>query len=493
MQFWDEIIQTAMLGSGKKMPEAALLPVEIQSLAAHIQQQNIDREEQVLQIASLAFNYRQCGVAALQKTDITITKAAEEEKQYAGNVAMQALNEAVDVESFSLLQSWLTLCNDRQQVVVPDVVPAMLNLAVQNKTLRTVILNVCGKRGQWLCQFNKEWNFAIADTAEEIWQTGALEQRKQVLVQLRSTDTTKALEWLQQTWSQEDANTKLELLPALETGISESDMPFLESLSGENSKKVKALAVSLLKKIPSSPIVQQYGEIVRQSIIPKKEKALFGLSSKTTLTIQLQQPTEDIFKSGIEKLSSNKEMPDDLFILSQLMQYVTLSLYEEWWKLTPQEIIELFQREPGTKKLLPALVQACAHFEDKRWAILLMQYSSTFYLDILPLLPATQQEFYSNKFFASHAENIIRYALLRKDEWGLELTRNFFQHAAKNYYQYNRAFFNQQIHLIPLSILPELEKFSPAEEYARGAWANITQHVTKLLQIKQRINQSFNA
>jgi len=480
-----------MLGAGKKMPDMSLLPQDIQAMATYIQQQPIDREEQFLQIASLAFNYRQSGVAALQKPDAIIAKAAHEEKQYCSAAAMQALNETLDTESLSLLYIWLTLCNKNQRIVTPATIPTMLALAVQNKKLRTDILTACGKRGQWLCQFNKEWNFTIAETPEEIWQTGALEQRKQVLLQLRKTDALAALQWLTKTWPQEDANTKTELLPVLETNIGEGDNLFLESLSNENSKKVKALALSLLKKIPTSNIVQQYCAIVKQAVYPKKEKGLFGLSSKVVLNIQLPQVDESIYASGVEKLSSNKEMPDELFIIYQLMQHVPLALYEDWWQMKPQEIIDLFQKDTIGIKLVPALVMACTRYKDARWAVFLMQYSTTFYLDILPLLPLQQQEFYSSKFFATNPDSIIKYALHREDEWGIELTANIFTHAAKNPYQYNRTFFSQYIHLIPGAILQQMEKFVPAEEYMRSTWGNTSTYIAKLLQVKANIIQSF--
>ncbi len=480
-----------MLGTGKKMPDIALLPEDIRPLAEHIQQQPTEREEQFLQIAALAFNYRQSGVAALQQNEVIIPMAADEEKPYCNKFAMQALHDTLDTESFSLLHSWLIVCNQNQRIVTPAIIPTLLNLAVQNKKLRTELLNACGKRGQWLCQFNKEWNFAVAETPEEIWQTGALEQRKQVLQQLRKTDAASALDWLVKTWPQEDANTKMELLPVLETNIGANDIAFLEALANENSKKVKALGLTLLKKIPTSAIVRQYCAIVQQSLQPKKEKGLFGLGGKTVLSITFQQVEESVFKSGIEKLSSNKEMPDDLYILHQLMQHVPLSLYEEWWQLKPQEVIDLFQKDAVGIKLLPALVMACTRYKDERWAGFLMRHSTTFYLDILPLLAAQQQELYSNKFFNESPESIIRYALQRQEEWGLDLTRNIFIHAARNHYQYNRPFFSQYIHLIPGAIIPEIDKFAPAEEYMRTVWSNTGAYITKLLHVKANIIQSF--
>jgi hypothetical protein len=64
-------------------------------------------------------------------------------------------------------------------------------------------------------------------------------------------------------------------------------------------------------------------------------------------------------------------------------------------------------------------------------------------------------------------------------------------YAARNPYQHNRAFFSQYVHLIPNAIIPEIEKYTPAEEYLRSAWGNMGAYITRLLHIKENINQSF--
>jgi uncharacterized protein DUF5691 len=493
MEFWKEITHTAMLGAGKKMPDTSSFPPALKELSDSIVQEPGDREEQFLRIAALAFNFRQCGIAAAKQPDATITKAQDEEKIYAGDAAIQSLLDVLEEENLPLLSIWLTLCKRNDRLVLPAYIPVLLNLATQHKKLRTDLLNVCGKRGQWLCTFNKAWTFAPGETNEEIWQTGALEQRKQVLGSLRKSDPAIALEWMQQTWKQEDANTKLELLPILETNIGTPDIYFLESLSAENSKKVKALALELLKKIPESAIVQQYATVLQQAIQCRKESRLLALSNKTVLQIALPEVEESVYKSGIEKLSSNKELSDELHIIYQLLQSVPPSKLEDWLQLTTPEIIDLFQKDKAAQKLLPALVSASIRFRDESWAYELIQHSHAFYPELLPLLPPEHQETFSIKFFKEAPEPVLRYALQREEEWSLEMARVIFLYAANTPYNYNRAFFGQHIHLLPVRIIAELEKFTTGNALMQNHWNGTIAFVTKLLSLKKRIIESFQS
>ncbi len=59
MEFWNDIINTAMIGTDKKSVSVSDLPVSLQEAAALIYANNtIDKEEQFLQIASVSLNYR---------------------------------------------------------------------------------------------------------------------------------------------------------------------------------------------------------------------------------------------------------------------------------------------------------------------------------------------------------------------------------------------------------------------------------------------------
>ena len=310
---------------------------------------------------------------------------------------------------------------------------------------------------------------------------------------MRKANPALAREWLQQTWPQEDANTKLGFLEFIPENISEDDISFLEGLSTEKSKKVKEEALKLLKQIPGSAIVKQYEELLHQSVVLKKEKALLGMISKTNLIFKLAATfDESIFKTGIEKLSSTKEITDEEHIIYQLIQSVPPSFWEKQLDSNPEAIIDLFQKDTTGKKMIPALVLAITRFNDTRWALYFMKQSEVFYIDIIPLLQAEHQEAYSIKFFDTYPDSIIQYATQRQTEWSLELTKKIFKHTAKNIYQYSRSFYNQHVHLIPPPAVAELERCTPAEEHLRNTWSNTSDYIIKLITLKIQTLKAFN-
>ena len=483
-----------MIGTDKKTLGAEELSADLTDAGSIvIGNTAIDKEEKFLQLAALAFNYRQCGILPVHKEEAALALAPTEEKNYCSAEAYQTLIDVLETENYSLFGLWLQGCIDKQQIVTVDLVPVLLAAGMQQKNLQPLIAAVCGRRGEWLARFNDSWNYSSGQSDEQAWQTGTPEQRKILLKQLRISNPATAREWLQQTWGEEDANTKTTFLELLESTISEEDIPFLESLAGEKSKKVKEEALRLLKRIPSSSIVEQYQTILRQAVTLKKEKALLGMVNKTTLQFSLPNIEETVYKSGIEKLSSKKEITDEEYILSQLIGAVPPSFWEAHLSESPEQIINLFQKGPVGKKMIPALVTAISRFRDERWAIFFMQHSEVFYIDIIPLLPVKQQEIYSIKYFDGHPENILNYALRRQTEWGHEFCMNVLKYTARNVYQYNRSFYGQCINLIPSSIIPELPKFMPAEEHLQSQWTNNSAYIIKLLTLKTQIQKAFNA
>lgn len=494
MQQWNNILNTAMLGTDKKMPEQADMPEALVEAFTQVNaNENIDKEEKFLQSAALLYNYKNCGIQPVTKESLSLPAAAPETKPYCSKLSTQVLKDILTEESMPLLLLWLKHCQAAGRLIKPDVLPSVLQLAAENKKLQPYIPACAGNRGAWLSSFNQAWNFSGQQSAEEQWHTGTPEQRKAILKETRDTDPALASQWLQKSWPQEDAAGKLAFLGVLAETIGSDDIPFLESLAGEKSKKVKEEAVALLKRIPGSPIVQQYQQVLKESVMLKKEKVLLGLSSKTILQWQLPSAIDEaIFKTGVQKLSSSKEFTDDEFIIYQLMQSVPPSFWELQLDNSPDHIISLFQKDAAGTRMLPALVMAINTFRDKKWAFAMMQHADVFYLDIIPLLPLQQQEYYSNKFFEQHAENIIQYAVQRQEEWGYELAQKILAHTAKNIYQYPRTFYNQHVQLIPVKIASELEKFLPVDTYMQATWSNSSEYIAKLLQIKSQIIQSFN-
>lgn len=493
MQFWDTIINTAMMGTDKKQVSTGEIPAGLGEAATFIQENTAkDKEEKFLQLAALTLSYRQCGALPAQQA-IRMNPAPAEEKAYCNAMASQVLKDIISEESVHLLKFWLQHCYQKSQIILPELVPVVLNTGTQQKKLQFMIAACCGKRGEWLGGLNTAWNFSSTQTGEELWQTGTLEQRKEILRQTRMADSGKARQWVQQTWEQEDANTKTSLLEVFIENVSKDDMLFLESLATEKGKKVKDMAMLLLRLIPGSAVVQQYEKALAASVILKKEKGLLGMTSKTVLQCKLPASMDEaIYKSGIDKLSSKKEITDDEYVIMQLTESVPPSFWERHLAMIPEQVIDLFQKEAAGKKLIEPLVRSVTRFHDKKWAHAFMQHGQVFYIDVIPLLQAEEQEVYSNRFINKYPDSIIQYAMKRETEWSKELTKGIFGYTAKNPYQYNRTFYSQHIHLIPVSIIGELENCTPPEENMRGSWNNISEYITKLINLKIQTIKAFN-
>jgi hypothetical protein len=252
MESWNIIVNTAILGTDKKNIEAKNLPTNLQlPVETILLNSTIDKEEKFLQVSALVYNYRQAGSLPINKQILDAFTCKEENQPYVSDAATKVLTEILAEENIPLLTFWLGLCQQKNQIVQPVFIPQLFDIGINQKKLQTIISICCGNRGEWLSQLNTSWAFIQQQLPEQLWQTGTFEQRKTVLQTIRADKPELAIEWLQQTWPQEDANTKTNLLQLLQINISEKDIDFLNGLSKEKSKKVKDEAIKLLKKIPS--------------------------------------------------------------------------------------------------------------------------------------------------------------------------------------------------------------------------------------------------
>lgn len=486
---WNNIVNTVLLGTGKKQLRKDDLPPALSAVADTVLgNKSLDVETQFLHLAAIALNYRQSGVTALQDSSVTLEPAPAEVLPYCSPAAWQALHTAIDMGLQALILYWMEACAAAQQLAPPEFIPTLMDMAIREKQWRNIAVIVCGKRGEWLGQLNPEWAFKKAETNEERWQTGSLEERKQVLSSIRQENPAQAREWLQQTWSQENAATRAELLKVLQINAGEEDVPWLETLLTDKSSKVKDETWTLLKQLPTSAIIQAYWQLLQQSITPSKK----GLLNRKSLDIELQLPSDKrIADSGIQLLSSSKSVSDDAFILYQLTTYVPPVWWENYLQTDKKGVITYFNNTELTQQFNQALGLAAIRFKDLEWLQLILKESKEFFKDALQALPVHEQEAYALRFFEKEPQFLIRFLSERDYEWGLPLTRELFKWIAKNPYQYNRNFFDKQVQNIPLSIAGELESFAPDLPAYQATWNNTTEHIKRLLTCKAAINKAF--
>jgi hypothetical protein len=491
MEFWNSLVNSALLGTAKKPLSSPGVP-ELSEVYERIKDISSDPEEKFLQLACFSFNYRKCGTSPAKHEGAQIITAPPEDKPYCNQQAHTSLKDILHAENYWLMQFWLEHCERDRNIVYPELIPDLFTVTEKHTKLRAVIKSCCGKRGEWISQFNPSWDFSSSVTDEELWQTGTMEQRKTVLTEIRKSDPAKGREWLKKCWQQENANTKAELLKILSVNISIQDESWLQFLLTEKSQKVKDEAWELLKQIPGSFIVKKYEDLLKQSLLIKKEKALLGLINKIKIEIKLPSETdESIYRSGIEKLSSNKEFSDDEFIVYQLLQYVAPVFLERTFETSPAEILDTLTKNETGLKLIPAIASSAGRFKDKEWARAIATVSGTFYPDIAELLVKAEKEKYMIRNFSQAAEEIIHYARQHTSEWGIELTLAIVHFASANPYSFNRQFYNQAIYLIPVKAKNELMIIS-AEEGFRNQWENLRDHLQDLLTLKEQVIQSFS-
>ncbi len=493
MQFWNDIVNTALIGTEKKPLPVAALPPSLQEAAAAIgADPATDREEQFLQLAAVSFNFRQSGIRPQHQPALILPEAAAEAFPYCSPRAAQILKDILGEDNRPLLAFWLEHCVAAQQLAPPELAPTLLNLAVSDrKGIQQGVTAVCGRRGEWLSRFNPAWSFSAATASdEELWQTGTPDQRKIVLWRARQQDPAKSREWLLQTWPQENANSKVDLLRQLDGMVQPEDEPFLTNLLNEKSQKVKDEAFRLLKQIPGSVLIKEYQQLVKPLIFLKKEKALLGMMTKTSLQIHLPQvPEKGEYAPGIEKLSSDKVFSDGEFVLFQLMQNTPPVFWEDHFDLAPAEILGLFSGK--NEKYLPAFAKAAVQFKDQKWAQAYLDHRDVFYAELLDLLIPSQQEAYCLRLFSQYADLIIQQARQWDREWSLTLTKVIVGHTAKQPYQYNITFYKANIDRIPAAIGGLLEGFGPSEPNLRPNWINILEQLKHLLALKEQTQKAF--
>jgi len=493
MQVWNEIVQSALVGTQKLPLQISSANNQLADAIRTIQQNNsFDYEEQCLQIGSIVHQYQQAGIQFSKYENVSIAVAEQELLPYCNTNSQQLLIDALAEKSDFFTTLWLQLCTEKQQIIAPQALPKILNKTAQDKKLQPLVLKCMGKRGEWLCKFNTEWQFANTISDEELWQTGSLAQRKQIIQRISLENIELAISWIQQTWPQENAATKTAFLEAIQEHVADlSNSDWLHHLLSEKSVQVKNMVVTLLKKIPISTIIKQYQSIVQEAISVKKEKTLLGLSSKQVLHIQLSNPIPpEIFTMGIQSISNSKDISDETFIMFQLLQHTPPQALEAALQLDVDTIVQFFIQQKNIQPYLQALIHATVQFKNQQWAAAIMQQSKALYIELLPLLPIQQQEKYSIQFFKKNEYTIIENACNWQQEWSVEFTRLCIQFYAENPSMHS-IFLNKAIACISSSCIHSIHLYTPSDAYKANLWQSNQEALKRLLQLKQNIIQSF--
>lgn len=393
----EEIIKTAILGTEKYQMQFGANPA-LQEIATQITDSQIDKEDAFLKNAAVVFLYEECGQTAFE-SKAALLDCPEESKPLLTNPALAYFKTALDTKDDILLNYLIRHCEQKNQIIPAVLIPKMLNKALENKKKAAKFIVVCGETGRWLCQLNPKWQiFFVPETEIEDWETGDLASRKSFLMELRKQNPAEVIAHLERIFPQENANDRAEFLEILRINPSLDDAPFLQNLAKDKSKKVKETASDLLKSLQGSEINLIFLDYLTKAIIIKEQKGLLTGKKKVLEFDKDLTPTEEVFKSGIQKISSEKGTDDYIYWIAQMLCFVKPTILAEKLGSNEDELIQLFLDNKAFKNLQFFLGNVALTFQSQSWAKAILEKGKDANIDLLQILDAPERMPYYNRF-----------------------------------------------------------------------------------------------
>ncbi|MDB5283269.1 MAG: hypothetical protein JWO06_2344 [Bacteroidota bacterium] len=493
MQLKETLVNTSLLGTGKKQISVSDFPDALQPEITKVLGQNEDNETKFLKTCAAAFNYYRSGIEPI-KIEVAANVAEDETLPFCKYEAVRVLDEILEAKNYdSLLIFWTKRCAEKNQVIPAQMLVKYFEGAdAIRRASPALFKKVIGNRGLWLSQFTKEWTIKdvveFTPKEEYDWETGDIYERVGHLRAMRENDAAGALEKLKSVWKVENANTRVELLAALSTNISKDDEEFLIASSNEKSVKVKEKALALLQLIHNSEVVKTFETILKQSI-EIKQRNMLGIISRINIEVKLQAGDESIYKMGIDSLSVNKQKTDETYVLEQLIMKVPPVFWTREYNFTITEMVKFFER-PELDKFSQALSLAVVRFKDTAWAKEIIE--QTDYPDglLLSVLPKEERRQYAMKFLKNNVDTAIS-ALQTENyqEWDVKLTRDVLLALIEK--SYSKSYYQSIALYMSPAILPIIKEVSPQDEKMKIYWDGISEEIEKLIRFKEIIKTAF--
>ncbi len=197
---------------------------------------------------------------------------------------------------YTLLTQWLEAAMDNKKFVPPNLIPKILDSAVQLPNFRERLLQVVGPRGRYLAGLNPEWTKLLTGklnlpaNPEEVWQTGKLSERLTLIYELRIVNPAQARTMLELTWAQEGYKEREVYVGSFKFGLSQDDEPFLEEKAlADGRKDVRTAALLLLAKLPESRYAKRLIDLATPLIMLDSDRMNFEVLLPQECDKQMQR------------------------------------------------------------------------------------------------------------------------------------------------------------------------------------------------------------
>ncbi|UYP17424.1 DUF5691 domain-containing protein [Rhodococcus sp. Z13] len=187
--------------------------------------------------------------------------APEDDRPVLPDAAAERLRALLTVRS-PLLDEWFDAAAGfrADHRIVVD----LLDAAAADPVHRDRLVRLTGARGRWLAARNRAWTDLLPpDPDDETpWRDGPPAGRRRWFEAVRAQRPEHAADLLAVAWSSHTAAQRAELLELLTDGLGPHDEALLERALDDRSRKVRAVALDLLSRLPGSAFAHRMAERV---------------------------------------------------------------------------------------------------------------------------------------------------------------------------------------------------------------------------------------
>jgi len=434
---WEKMTNVAIAGLARQELPVIEGDDAIAQLCAGIMATG-EKPAQLLSIAGALQLYQTVGARPPHDSTPAPGPAAVETKSYCSFQVMRLLEIALTKYDFyEILPEITSQIQQNNLVVMPNMLPVILNAMVKSPERLETLLPIIGERGIWLARQNPAWQKILLSVSEEFcrekWDTGTPAERTAALQYLRGIDPAGARALLEEVMRAEAPDTLNAFIWALAINLSLDDEPLLESLLDDKRKSVRRMTASVLDRLPGSAYQQRMIERLNRfiKITPAQPATLIPPRLKQDVKIEVITPTEYDKTWSRDAIEFKKDCYDQSDCVRAMIMAAPLSYWENLGQCGPAELISCLDSESLNYVVLEAWYMAAHMQMNATWMEEIIRYGDKGTID--QSLSYYFQDFSSEerekmiisllKYSPGHPENYYTPVLWDQEElWSKELS-----------------------------------------------------------------------